>query len=81
MINHGIQYSSVEPQPIEITADSVFLASNITPYSKEIEGHTISGYQYNYIQYTKDEYLLQQSTSISSLQEELAAAKIFLGVD
>jgi len=49
MINHGIQYSSVEPQPIEITADSVFLASNITPYSKEIEGHTMNGYQYNYI--------------------------------
>ena len=81
MINHGIQYSSVEPQPIEITADSVFLASNITPYSKEIEGHTMNGYQYNYIQYTKDEYLLQQSENIASLQEELAATKILLGVD
>jgi len=81
MINHGIQYSTVRPQDIEMTADSVFIASDITPYSKEIEGHTLSGFQYNYVQYSKDEYLIQQSASIAALQEELAAAKILLGVD
>lgn len=81
MINHGIQYSTVRPQNIEMTADSVFIASDITPYSKEIEGHTLSGFQYNYVQYSKDEYLIQQSASIAALQEELAAAKILLGVD
>ena len=81
MINHGIQYSTDRPQAIEMTTDSVFVATNITPYSKEIEGHTIEGYQYNYIQYTKDEYLLEQLASITSLQEELQAAKILLGVD
>ena len=58
MINHGIQYSTVRPQDIEMTADSVFIASDITPYSKEIEGHTLSGFQYNYVQYSKDEYLI-----------------------
>ena len=81
MINHGTQYSATEPAAISITADSVFVASNITPYSKEIEGHTMNGYSYNYVQYTKDEFLLQQNTQIASLQEELAAAKILLGVD
>ena len=81
MINHGVQYSTTRPQEVEMTANSVFVASNITPYTKEIEGHTMSGFQYNYIQYTKDEYLLQQSANIASLQEELQAAKILLGVD
>lgn len=81
MINHGTQYSSTQPKAIEITDKFVFVAKNITPYSKEIEDHTISGYQYDYIQYTIDEYLSEQNTTIISLQEELQAAKILLGVD
>ena len=67
MINHGIQYSMVEPQAIEITSDAVFIATDITPYSKEIEGHSISGYQYNYKQYSLAEYLTIQNTHIESL--------------
>ena len=81
MINHGTQYSTAEPQAIEITSDAVFVATNITPYSKEIEGHTMSGYQYNYTQYSLAEYLALQNANIASLQEELDAAKILLGVD
>ena len=49
MINHGTQHSTAEPQAIEITSDAVFIATDITPYSKEIEGRTINGYQYTYI--------------------------------
>lgn len=81
MINLGTQYSTTRPQDIEMTADAVFTATDITPYSKEIEGHTVNGFSYTYKQYTKDEYLMQQSASIAALQEELAAAKILLGVD
>jgi len=53
----------------------------VTPYSKEIEDRTINGYQYNYVQYTLAEYLALQNANINSLQEELQAAKILLGVD
>lgn len=81
MKNYGIVSGSIEPQAIEITPTSVFIASNVQPYEQEIDGHTISGYQYNYIEYTKDEYLLQQTNSIAALQEELAAAKVLLGVE
>ena len=81
MINHGTQHSTAEPQAIEITSDAVFIATDITPYSKEIEGHTVSGYSYNYKQYTLSEYLVLQNAQIASLQEELQAAKILLGVD
>ena len=81
MVNHGIQYSSTRPQDVELTSDSVFIATDITPYSQEIEGHVIEGFQYNYVQYSKDEFLLQQNASIKALQEELRAAKILLGVD
>lgn len=81
MKNYGVIYGTTEPQPIEITATSVFIASNVEPYEEQIDNTTISGYKYNYTEYTKDEYLLQQSNNIAELQEELAAAKVLLGVE
>ena len=81
MKNYGIVYGSAEPQTIEITPTSVFIASNIEPYQEEIDGHLISGYKYNYVEYSKDEYLLQQANNLVELQEELAAAKVLLGVE
>ena len=71
MIDYGIQYSTSEPQRVEMTPDAVFVASEIAPYSKEIEGRLMKGFQYRYIQYTKDEFLLQQSADIAALQEQL----------
>lgn len=73
--------SSVEPQAIEFVGNLVLIASNITPYEEVVDGHTLSGYEYDCTELTKDEYLLQQSTQIAQLQQELAAAKILLGVD
>ena len=74
-------HSTVRPQEIEITPTAVYIATNITPYEEQMDGRTINGYTYNCIEYTKDEYLLLQSTRIAALQEELDAAKILLGVD
>ena len=73
--------SATRPQAIEITPTHVLIASNITPYEEVYDGHTCAGFEYDCTQYTKDEYLLYQSNLISSLSEELQAAKILLGVD
>ena len=81
MKDYGVIYGATEPPHIEITSNSVFIASNIEPYEEVIDDHTVDGYKYNYKEYTKDEYLLQQSANIASLQEELAATKILLGVE
>ena len=81
MKDYGRIRGSIRPQAVEITQSSVFLASNIEAFTEENEGHSINGYEYNCIEYTKDEYLLQQSSKIASLEEELRAAKILLGVD
>ena len=81
MKDYGTISGSIEPQNIEITPTAVFVATNIQPYQEEIDGHQISGYRYNYVEYSKDEYLLQQTNSIAALQEELAAAKVLLGVE
>ena len=86
MVNYGIVKSNERPQEIEITASKVFLASDILQYTEEIEpGQVVSGYQYNYIEYTKDEYLShiteENAQTIKQLQEELQATKILLGVE
>lgn len=81
MKDYGIIYGATEPQQVEITPNSVFIASEIEPYSDSFDNYSTQGYKYHYIEYTKDEYLLQQSNSIAALQEELQAAKVLLGVD
>lgn len=74
MKNLGKIRSTSRPQDIEMTNNSVYVATNITAYSKEVEGRTEAGYEYDCVEYTKDEYLM-------SLAEQLTAAKILLGVD
>jgi hypothetical protein len=59
----------------------VYLAKNITPYTEEKDGRTINGYEYDCIGYSKDEYTIYQNEKIASLESELLAAKILLGVD
>ena len=73
--------STVHPQDIEITANSVIIASDVTEFEETINGYTLTGYEYKGTEYSKDEYLLLQAGELSSLREELAAAKILLGVE
>ena len=73
--------SSTRPQDIEITETAVYIAKNITPFEENLDGRIMSGFEYNCTEYTKDEYLAVQSAKMASLEEELQAAKILLGVD
>ena len=73
--------STVEPQEVTFTANSVFIASNITPYSEEVDGRLMEGYEYDWTEYTKDAYLQAQLAQVEELKQELAATKILLGVD
>lgn len=73
--------SKVRPQEVEITSNQVAIASNITPYREEVDDRVMEGYEYDCEIITKDEYLLRQTQQINTLQEQLQAAKILLGVD
>ena len=73
--------SAVRPKDVEIMANSVLVASNITPYNEEVDGRVLSGYEYDCAEYSKDEYLVMQAGKVASLEEELSAAKVLLGVD
>ena len=73
--------SSVQPPQIEFLSNKVLIASNIMPYEEQVDGRILSGYEYDCEEYTKDEYLALQTNKINDLEQELAAAKILLGVD
>ena len=73
--------SSIQPPAIEFLPNKVLIASNVVAYEEEVDGRILSGYEYDCEEYTKDEYLAMQTDKIDSLEQELAAAKILLGVD
>lgn len=81
MQDFGKVRSNNKPQEIQFTSSSVFIASNIEPYEETIDEHVIQGFEYDLLQYTKDEYLLILAQQNNELKDELQAAKILLGVE
>lgn len=53
MINHGKVQSTVKPQAIEIDDNSVWITENV----QEVKTEEFEGYEYDLMQYTKDEYI------------------------
>ena len=80
-MNLGRVRGNDKPQEIKITNSSVFIASNIQPYEEVIDEHYATGFEYDLIQYSKDEYLLLLAKQNSELVDELQATKILLGVE
>ena len=59
MIEHGKVQSAIKPNAIEIDEYSVWVSENITEIT--IENDVL--YEYDLVQYTKDEYILQIAAS------------------
>ena len=57
MKDYGTVTSSVEPQELEVNDIVVRVASDITEMETEIEGETVTQYQYHLVEYGKDEYI------------------------
>lgn len=85
MINYGKVKSMNSPSAVEITPNYVYVASNIETHTREIDGVEETFYEYDYVSYTKDEYIsvlsVANAAAIEELTDELAATKILLGVE
>lgn len=57
MISYGRTRSDTEPMTVQITETKVFIASNAEQYSEVIEGETVTGWEFDYTEYGKDEYI------------------------
>lgn len=72
MIDYGRVRSQTTPPTLEMTNDLIFVSSNVQPYTEEIDdGIFRSGYEYNYVCYTKNEYIALQENKISTLNSDL----------
>ena len=71
MIDYGRVRGTQEPPTTEITSRCVFIASNITSHNETVDGEVQTIYEYNYIGYSKDEYLSQINAENVSLKDEL----------
>jgi len=71
-------HSTIRPQEIEITPTEVYIAQNITPYEEILDNGIISGFEYDSIKYTKDEYLIKLAEENSNLRQELTDTQIAL---
>lgn len=71
-------YSLTRPQELELTETKVFVASDIQQIVREHDDMQEQCYSYTLTEYDKDEYI---QTAVYSLQEELQATKILLGVE
>ena len=72
------------PNSVLMLNNQVVIPSNIHQYSQETDNGTINGYEYDCDIYTKDQYIILmagQTQKIAELEDQLAAAKILLGVD
>lgn len=66
MKNYGI-VTGAQPQPIEIKETKVFVATNIHEVTHEVEGEEVTEYEFNLVEYDKDEYLLNLQASVDYL--------------
>ena len=72
MIDYGRVRSQTIPPTLEMTNDLIFVSSNVQPYSEEIDdGIFRNGYEYNYVGYTKNEYIALQENKINTLNSDL----------
>lgn len=77
--------SVIKPKKIEILKNKVFVSSNITEVEKNFDDETYTEYEYELIEYSKDEYiklLVQKNAELeNSLTEtQLALCEIYEGV-
>lgn len=70
--------STLRPEPIVIDEYSVWVASNITPVSeKAVDDITLDfeGYEYDLIQYEKDEYIQLVADKNAELENQMESTQ------
>lgn len=89
MINHGKVRSTIEPERLVIDEYSVWIAENVEEIEVEdeiindkgeTEKVTTKIYEYDLVQYTKDEYILMQSSQMTDVEMALVEIYESLGV-
>jgi len=75
MIDYGRQRSTVKPEPMVLDESSVWVYTNIQEVEETVGEEVFSGYEFNMVQYTKDEYIGKLDNQLTDTQ--LALVEVY----
>lgn len=80
MVDYGKVRSTIEPESIVIDEFSVWQHTNITPVNEPgtDEEPGFVGYEFNMVQYDKNEFILKQANENASLAQQITDTQIAL---
>lgn len=78
MKNYGLQRSAVEPKAVEITESKVFVATDIEQVTVTMDEQEVKEYQFNLVEYDKDEYIQIISEKNEELEQQMTDTQIAL---
>lgn len=79
MKNFGKTRSTVEPDAVVIDDSSVWVHSDIQEVHETMgEDQSFDGYEFNMVQYDKDEYILMMSKKNAALEKQVTDTQLAL---
>lgn len=76
MVDYGKVRSAVKPESIVIDDFSVWRHTNIQEVSENVgEENEFKGFEFNMVQYTKDEFILQQAAAVEEFNTLLTSLR------
>lgn len=78
MIEHGKVKSTVAPEPLLIDEVNVWVHSNIVPVEEVVGEETFKGFEYDMIQYEKDEYIRIMAEQNKTLESQMTDTQLAL---
>lgn len=79
MVDYGKQKSTVKPEPMVLDENSVWVYTNIQAVEETVGEEVFSGWEYNMVQYTKDEYIRMLDTQLTDTQLALVEVYELIG--
>lgn len=78
MKDYGTQRSTVRPLDVEVTQTKVFVASDISEVQVTMEEDEHTEFEFNLVEYDKDEYIKMISEKNSQLESDVVNTQIAL---
>lgn len=78
MKDYGLTKSTTEPQAVEIKETKVFVATNIKQVTVTTDDGDVQEYQFNLVEYDKDEYIRMMSDKNDELEQQVTDTQLAL---
>lgn len=78
MKDYGLTRSTVEPQAVDIKDTKVFTATNIEQVAVTTNEGDVQEYQFNLMEYDKDEYIRMMSEKNDDLEQQVTDTQLAL---